>query len=103
MGYKCLMTLRTLLNFKLSVFLDITIINIIQVNLILQLYSLYMVSYNFGYRGWWQYTLPPPTSVSMLNHFVNSIYFELSECEDVSFLNIIKVKISCIICGMYGL
>ena len=66
-----------------------------------------MVSYNFGYMGWWQFTLPPPTSVSMLNYFVNSIYFELSECEDVSFINIKKSNsavlfVACMVCRGLG-
>ena len=66
-----------------------------------------MVSYNFGYMGWWQFTLPPPTSVSMLNYFVKSIYFELSECEDVSFINIIKSNsavlfVACMVCRGLG-
>ena len=45
-----------------------------------------------------QFILPPPTWVSKYNIFANSTYFKLSECEDVSIINIIQVIFSCFLC-----
>ena len=33
-----------------------------------------------------------------LNYFANNTYYKLSECEDVSIINIIQVKFSCFLC-----
>ena len=33
-----------------------------------------------------------------LNYFANTTYFKLSECDDVSIVNIIQVKFSCFLC-----
>ena len=41
---------------------------------------------------------PPTTLVSKYNYFANSTYFNLSDCEDVSIINIIQVKFSCFLC-----
>ena len=35
------------------------------------------------------------------NYFANSTYFNLSDCEDVSILNIIQVKFSCFFVGLF--
>ena len=45
-----------------------------------------------------QFILPPPTWVSKQNYFANSTYFKLSECEDISIINIIQVIFSCFLC-----
>ena len=42
-----------------------------------------------------QFILPPTTWVSKYNYFANSTYFNLSDCEDVSIINIIQVEFSC--------
>ena len=41
---------------------------------------------------------PPSTRVSKKKYFANSTYFKLSECEDVSNINMIQVKFSCFLC-----
>ena len=42
-----------------------------------------------------QFILPPPTWVSKENYFAKFSHFKLSECDDVSIINIIQVKFSC--------
>ena len=40
-----------------------------------------------------------PTHLGIkVNYFANSTYFKLSDCEDVSIINIIQVKFSCFLC-----
>ena len=41
------------------------------------------------------YLAPHPLGYQSKNYCANSTYFKLSECEDVSILNIIQVKFSC--------
>ena len=36
-----------------------------------------------------------------LNYFANTTYFKLSECDDVSIINIIQVKFSCFLCSIF--
>ena len=48
------------------------------------------------------YLPPPPLSwVSKVNYFANSTFFNLSDCEDVSILNIIQVNFSFFIVGLF--
>ena len=44
------------------------------------------------------YLAPHPLGYQSEFFFVNSTYFKLSECEDVSIINIIQVKFSCFLC-----
>ena len=47
-----------------------------------------------GFRATFQTRL----SDFKLNYFADTAYFKLSECDDVSIVNIIKVKFSCFLC-----
>ena len=44
------------------------------------------------------YLDPHPPEYQSKNNFANSTYFKLSECDDVSIINIIQVKFSCFLC-----
>ena len=44
------------------------------------------------------YLDPHPPEYQSKNYFANSTYFKLSECDDVSIINIIQVKFSCFLC-----
>ena len=41
---------------------------------------------------------PPHLGIKEINDFGKSTYFKLSDCEDVSIINIIQVKFSCFLC-----
>ena len=41
------------------------------------------------------YLAPLPLGYQSKNYFANSTYFNLSDCEDVSIINIIQVEFSC--------
>ena len=48
-----------------------------------------------------QFILTPIHLVTKYNHCTNSTYFKLSECEDVSIINIIQAKFSSIFVALF--
>ena len=60
--------------------------------------SIYLVTGVGGKLSRQVYLDPHPPEYQSKNYFANSTYFKLSQCDDVSIINIIQVKFSCFLC-----